>query len=318
MRQPRVSVLIPNYNCARYLPEAIESVLKQDFPNFELLLIDNASTDDSLRVIQRYAALDPRIRFEANPTNLGAVPNWNRCLAEAKGEYIKFLFSDDTLASPRTLTKMVQLLDAHPTAALVATARNIIDEHSRLLGVWDHLGAPGWYDGRDVALRCFEKQANLIGEPSAVMFRSRYARRGFNPQYFQLVDLEMWFHLLEQGGLVYTPEPLCSFRRHRDQLTEYNAKHKIGSNEMVILLHDYAFAKPWLKEQLTRKALFLALYSLRKHPDIRPKMQSLEQQVLERLGRSWFVILWVRHKLCRPFSNLKRWFDKHVFRRPMR
>ena len=77
MKPPKVSVCIPSYNCARYLPEAIESVLEQEFRDFELLIIDDASTDGSRAIIEKYAALDYRVDVQSNPVSLGAVPNWN-------------------------------------------------------------------------------------------------------------------------------------------------------------------------------------------------------------------------------------------------
>ena len=98
MTPPRVSVLIPTFNYARYLPEAIESVMQQDFREFELLIADDASTDASADIICHYAAKDARIRFTIHSRNLGMVANWNWCLSEAKGEYVKFLFGDDRLA----------------------------------------------------------------------------------------------------------------------------------------------------------------------------------------------------------------------------
>src|SRR4029078_349231 len=103
MTSPLVSILIPTYDYGRYLPEAIESVLEQDYPNFEVLISDDASRDDSAKVIARYAAKDPRIRAHIQPANLGMVENWNWCLREARGEYIKFLFGDDKLASREAL-----------------------------------------------------------------------------------------------------------------------------------------------------------------------------------------------------------------------
>src|ERR1017187_7004523 len=95
MTPPKVSVLIPNYNHARYLPAAIESVLQQDFRDFELLISDDCSNDGSAGIIASYAAKDSRIRFQIHPANLGMVRNWNWCLAQARGEYMKFLLADD-------------------------------------------------------------------------------------------------------------------------------------------------------------------------------------------------------------------------------
>src|SRR5471032_2980636 len=106
MTAPKVSVLIPTYNYARFLPEAIESILAQDFQDFELLISDDCSTDNSAEVIARYAAQDKRIRFQIHSANLGMVQNWNWCLSQARGEFIKYVFGDDKLASPTAITQM--------------------------------------------------------------------------------------------------------------------------------------------------------------------------------------------------------------------
>ena len=112
MTPPLVSVLIPTYKYARYLAETIESVLEQDYPNFEVLVSDDCSGDGSAEIILRYAARDPRIRAQIHGSNLGMVENWNWCLREARGEYVKFLFGDDKLASPQALSKLARLLES--------------------------------------------------------------------------------------------------------------------------------------------------------------------------------------------------------------
>src|SRR5208283_3355105 len=99
INRPKISVLIPTFEYGRFLPEAIESVLAQDLMDFELIISDDASRDDSGEVIRRYAARDPRIRYRLHERNIGMVANWNWCLKEACGEYVKFVFGDDCLPS---------------------------------------------------------------------------------------------------------------------------------------------------------------------------------------------------------------------------
>ncbi len=124
MNGPKISVLIPTFNYARFLPRAIESVLAQEFRDFELLIVDDCSTDDTAKVVQPLRARDARVRFAVNSSNLGMVNNWNHCLEQARGEYIKPLFGDDKLCHPQALGKMVGLLESHPSATLAATARS--------------------------------------------------------------------------------------------------------------------------------------------------------------------------------------------------
>jgi len=311
LKSPIISVLIPSYNCVRYIADAIESVLEQQFQDFELIIIDDASSDGSRAVIEKYAALDDRIAFRANPTNLGAVRNWNLCLAQAKGEYVKLLCCDDTLLTPQSLGKMIALLEAHPTAVMAASARKIIDEQSRVVEVCNALGTLGLKNGRAVVVSLLENNGNLIGEPSSVIFRRQNAVRGFDERYRQLVDLEMWIHLLEQGDLVYTPEPLCSFRKHSLQLSVFNSKNQLGRNDQNMLLPDY-FAKPWLRERLSRKALFMQIYDGRKRR-LRPEnVQAIERQMLQMLGRRWYAVLWLRYKAFSAAHRLQRFVVRRL------
>src|SRR6185369_13911842 len=118
----KVSVCIPTYNYGNYIAETIESVLAQNYSDFELLIIDDGSTDRTAEIVDSYARQDPRIRLIVNEVNLGMVENWNSCLEQAKGEYIKFVFGDDLLASPDALGRMTALLDNDNTVSLVCSA----------------------------------------------------------------------------------------------------------------------------------------------------------------------------------------------------
>jgi glycosyltransferase involved in cell wall biosynthesis len=236
---PRVSVLIPTYNYARFLPEAIESVLMQDFRDLEIIISDDSSRDGSGEVIRHFAALDGRIRPVVQERNLGMVANWNWCLKRARGSYIKFLFGDDRLGDRGAIGCLVSMLEDHPRAILAVSARDIIDERSNITSRWDHLGREGCLDGTEVARRCLIQMSNLIGEPSAVLFRASTSGECFDESYRQIVDLEMWIRLLKQGDLVYTPRPLAQFRRHADQQTEVNRQQRIGELEHVRLYHTY-------------------------------------------------------------------------------
>jgi glycosyltransferase involved in cell wall biosynthesis len=210
-------------------------VLAQDWTDYELLISDDRSTDGSAAIIAAYAARDPRIRFQLQPVNLGMVANWNWCLRQARGEYVKFLFGDDRLESPRALRALRDALAHHPSASLAASARSILNAESALVGLWDEFREAGLHPGPAVVQRCLRETRNLIGEPSATLFRRRDAARGFDPRYRQLVDLEFWFHLLEQGDFVYLPDPLCSFRRHTAQQSEQHAIAEVGKWELFEL-----------------------------------------------------------------------------------
>jgi glycosyltransferase involved in cell wall biosynthesis len=312
---PKVSVLLPTYNYARFLPEAIESVLAQDFADFELIVSDDASTDDSAAIIRAYAARDPRIRAHFQEKNLGMVGHWNWCLGQARGEYIKFLFGDDRLVSPRALSRLSALLDGEPSATLAVSARIILDEQSRAVEIWDELGAAGLQPGREVIVRCLRRDRNLIGEPSAVMFRRAAGRRGFDPAWRQLVDQEMWFHLLAAGNLAYEPEPLCAFRRHAAQQTVVNRDSHVSSEETLVILARYlddfsATVNVPLESFAIRRLLFNAIYysrkNSRKDAARTPAVVAAEEKLLARLTPRWYGRCLAWHRLTKPLVNLAR------------
>lgn len=236
---PKITVCIPSYNCARFLPAAIDSVLGQTCTDLELIIVDDCSTDDSRAIIARYAAQDNRISAVFNEANRGMVPNWNFCLSLCRGEYVRFLFADDLLATPDTLERMAGVLDDDRTVSLVASARHFIDADGAVIKTESRFSGGTIAAGTAVVNRCLREGRNLIGEPSVVMFRHSQALRGFNPAYRQLVDLEMWFHLLEQGRFVYLGEPLTSFRIHTDQQTRKNVRDLAHIDDMFLLLDDY-------------------------------------------------------------------------------
>ena len=105
-RAPHVSVCVPMFNGERYLRECIESILVQTYTDFELLLVDDGSTDDTRRIAESYARTDTRIRLNGNTENLGLVENWNHCIALARADWIKFVFQDDTI-HPECLARML-------------------------------------------------------------------------------------------------------------------------------------------------------------------------------------------------------------------
>ena len=313
MTSPRVSVLIPTYNYACYLPEAIESVLEQDFGDFELLISDDCSTDNSAGVITRYAAKDSRIRFQIHQARLGMVKNWNWCLSEARGEYIKFVFGDDKLASRQTLTKLVGLLDDNPPAALAASARYLIGADSEILEIWDEFGRPGRHKGTDVICRCLRQDHNLVGEPSVVLFRKRDAARGFSLRYRQLVDLEFWFHLLEQGDFIYTAEPLSCFRKHSGQQTKVNDATDLGQWEVLQLFEEYQ-TKPYNTVRGLGLRQFNRLYELRKKrkrsEHVPEEVLAMENELSSRISSLWYAAFWLRRRVTRPFDNLGDWLKR--------
>lgn len=313
MNPPKVSVLAPTYNYARFLPEAIESVLAQDFRDFELLIVDDCSADDTAAVVRPYCERDARVRFSVNAANLGLTGNWNHCLQQARGEYIKYMFGDDKFCHPQALGKMVALLERHPSAVLAASARVIIDDKSRVVDIYRDL-ADGCHPGKKVLTSCLMQNGkNIVGEPSAVLFRKMDAERGFAPQYRQMADVEMWFHLLGKGDLAYTGEPLCAFRSHPLQQTERNTETGIAWRE-----HAQFIASQAVQPGFPRDVVFPILFHLRRARSQDAEMLEWQRHLTERWGPGWRGAYWLhclRYRTAKPFRNLAHSLQKRRFRK---
>lgn len=211
-----VSVCMPTYRGAAYVAAAVDSVLAQTFENFELIVIDDCSSDETAAVVGRYR--DARLRFARNERTVGAQDNWNRCLRMARGRYFKLLPQDDLLA-PECLARQVAVLeaDAREELALVFCARTIIDAGTRVLLRRGPRRDGGHISARRLIRSCIRRGTNLIGEPGAVLARTALVRQigGFDGRLPYVIDLDCWFRLLQHGNAHYLPETLASFRISR-------------------------------------------------------------------------------------------------------
>lgn len=319
MPGPLVSICIPTYNHERFLAETLQSVISQTFADFEVIIIDDCSTDASAAVAHDFAARDQRIAVHVNRQNLGMVPNWNRCLELAHGTYVKYMFGDDFFTTTDALEKMVTAMEATPGAVLVAAARTIVDERSRAIEQVSHFPDGFTADGSEAIRRCLLRTTrghNFIGEPSAVMFRRSSAARGFDLRYRQLVDVEMWFHLLEQGRFIYLAVPLISFRHHAGQQTRKNISELNFVDDLIYLFDSYLAQSytgiGWIARAYLR---YYQFYKLLKHAR---QGQHAMPLVLEKInslyGPRRFALLRPWYRLYTPYWQLKSCFLKAIGR----
>ena len=211
---PAVSVCIPSYRGAAHIAATIDSVLAQTFTDLELVIVDDNSPDDTFGIVSSYR--DPRVRCVRNTRNLGPEGNWNRCLAEAKGRYVKLLPQDDLLA-PACLQREVAVLesDARQQIAVVFCARTIVDAESRPVLVRRPFGRRDRrLTANAIFRRCLRRGTNVVGEPGAVLFRRTLADvvGSFDATFGYVVDLDYWLRLLAHGDGYYIAETLASFR----------------------------------------------------------------------------------------------------------
>jgi glycosyltransferase involved in cell wall biosynthesis len=316
MTSPKVSVCIDSFNYGRFLPEAIESVLDQSFQDFELIIADDRSTDGSVEIAQSYAQKDARIKIEVAPVHRGMVKNRNACLSLAHGEYIKWLHADDFLCSCEALARMAAALAANHAVSLVASARQIVNEQSKPIDVWSGFEQERPIAGASVIRRCLFEQRNLIGGPSAVMFRRALAARGFDESFFVMADLEMWFHLLEQGCFAYLREPLCAFRSHRQQQTQRDRSALAPALENRELLRryvhrNYVQLRRWIWKYLEYDAVRRIVRRSRK---LNLNDDDADQAVREWGGWKKYRAAALKNRYREALLKIRRIYERHLHR----
>ncbi len=218
-KNPRVSVVIPAYNNAQFLRATIESVLGQDYDDYELVVADHSSKDGTAEIIEQYAS-NPLVRvMAATPPGGGALANWNRVCGDARGEFVKLVCGDDLIA-PSALREQVAALDANPSAVLVASPRALIDPNGKIILRRRGLaGLSGLVPGR-VAIRASVRAgSNIFGEPACVLFKREILERegGWDSQFPYLIDQATYSRILLHGDLVALPKVLASFRINAGQ-----------------------------------------------------------------------------------------------------
>jgi glycosyltransferase involved in cell wall biosynthesis len=226
---PRVSVCIPTWNGARYLGETLASLAGQDAEGLEIVVADDASTDDTLEVAR--AVVDPRLRVVAHPDRLGIPGNWGRALASTQADKVLVLLQDDVLF-PGAVSSLVEAMEAAPSSVLAFGRREIRREEgdgpeATLLGRTYVAAQEAFYASLDGPLCGVDLvrgalavgrdlNLNVIGEPSFVLLRQSALRRagGFDPRLRQLVDWELWLRLAGLGPMSFVDRVLGAFRVH--------------------------------------------------------------------------------------------------------
>lgn len=250
---PKASVVIPSYNHARFLRKRIESILGQTFQDFELILLDDCSTDESQSILLEYAG-DPRVRVELNKANSGGpFKQWNKGVRLARGEYIWMAESDD-YADARFLERLVAVLDREPEAGFVYCRSCRVDEHGRVEGFGD------WYldlvdpqrwkadfcvEGREQFARYFSRCC-VVPNASAALFRKTAYERvgGADETYRVCADWKVWAAMSLAGKVAFVGEPLNYYRIHQASVLHQNSRKGVTVLESLGVVR-------WILDQVT-------------------------------------------------------------------
>lgn len=213
MKQPLVSVLMPNHNGGRFIAETIRSVLSQSFQDFEFIIVEDASTDDSRKVIASFK--DERIRLIELNKNEHICVALNIGIGQVRGKYIARIDSDDCWL-PEKLEKQIAYMEANPQCGASFTWVNVIDEEGRQLTAEES----GFVDlfhvenkTREEWIRHFFHNGSCLCHPSAVM-RTDVARAmgGYRNVLVQIQDFDMWMRIAKQHDIHILTEPLMNYR----------------------------------------------------------------------------------------------------------
>lgn len=206
----RVSVLMGVRDGGPHLREAIESVLGQTFTAFELVVVDDASTDGTAAMLEAYRLKDARVVVLRNETNMGLTRSLNRGLGVARGEYVARLDADD-VSSPERLAVQVEFLDRHPGIGLAGSACVLTDAEGRAGGLCEPPEG-------DTEIR-WKMTFNNVFVHSTVMFRRSLFGPGemvYDETFPYAQDYELWTRILDRSRAANIPRPLCRFRLHDD------------------------------------------------------------------------------------------------------
>jgi glycosyltransferase involved in cell wall biosynthesis len=225
--QPLISICIPSYNSERFIACTLESVLGQSFTDFEIIIVDDKSTDGTVSVIRSFS--DARIRLIQNESNLGIGGNWNKVLSCAEGKYVKLLCGDDVIY-PGCLARQVGALESPANVAVVLAVcgSNVIAADNRIILRRRFRLPAGVISGGKLIRKSIRWGSNLIGEPAVGLFRKQaLSKEGIsqssNPY---LIDLSLWADLLKQGDAFIDSECLAGFR-----ISGQAASARIGSRQ---------------------------------------------------------------------------------------
>jgi glycosyltransferase involved in cell wall biosynthesis len=233
---PLISVILPVYNAEKYVSQAIESILTQTFQDFELILIEDGSTDQSPRILQSYQTEDERIRLVKNEANLGLISTLNKGIGIAKGKYIARMDADD-ICRPTRLEKQMKFLEKHPEIDVLGTGMEYIQEDGFELGWFEiHPKTPG-------AIRWILMFGNPFGHPTILLRKKAIDKvQGYSEQDRLVEDYALWTRMIQARNGANLDEPLVKYRLHPEsvstanQLEQQEKSHQISLQMLNLLL----------------------------------------------------------------------------------
>lgn len=234
MKKPRISVLLSCYNGSRWLSQAIESILNQTLGNFEFIIVDDGSTDNSLKIIKEYAQQDSRIVVLAKK-NTGLADSLNKGLEIARGDWIARLDVDD-ISEPSRLQKQLIIAESKKNIVFVGSGLFAIDESGSILQTYHY----------PISHRLLVRNlctSRKFPAHSSAFFRTDVVRAigGYRSRIERSQDWDLWLRLSKYGELVCAAEPLVMLRQHSQQITHDESGKKSRIYNKIALISYYLY-----------------------------------------------------------------------------
>ena len=299
---PTVSVILPNYNHSAYLKKRIDSILNQTYQDFELILLDDCSTDDSRAVLSAYKSHPKVSAWVPNEENTGnTFLQWDKGIRLAKGTYVWIAESDD-FADLRFLETTVAAIGQHPEATMCLTGSLLVDERDRVLkrksrDRWKETGEVKVFDGREY-IKHNLLYRNYVYNASMVLFK-REVYDQTDKRFLRLRcagDWQFWIAVAQEGQVVEVRKKLNCFRQHSNKVTSrsrYTGEGVFDTMEIMAYLFAHVQTDPY-RRCLVRGECYRLIKKLPVSPDIRMRLYAKAKEsigasavhyLLERVNR---------------------------------
>jgi len=278
--QPIVSIITPSFNQARYLEQTIQSVLTQDYPHIEYLVLDGGSTDSSVELIKKY---EDRFAYWISEKDSGQAEAINKGLSRAKGQIIAWLNSDDYYL-PYTVSAVVRVFEENPDLVMVYGNMLAVDEQGQTINLLKY---------KQLSLEdllCFQ----IIGQPSTFFRRTALEKAGLlDTSLHFLLDHHLWLRIAQQGEILHVPQTWSAARYHAGAKNRAKAA-EFGREAFRIL--DWVKSQPGLMEAVSRV-----------ERRARASVQRVDARYLLDGGKSLSALkAWIRALLIHPPTALAR------------
>ncbi len=224
MKIPRVTFFVPTYQYGHYLAECVRSILKQSYENFEILILDDCSRDQTPEIAHQLMKDDSRVVYVRHEKNKGHMANYNHGIAMAKGEFLWCVSADDCLASPDVLQRYIDAFNENPALGMAFCRAQIMDEDSQPAEKWiprqnypQLAKIPTVYSGRTFYKKIL--QENFVPVIAAMARKECYEKAGnYNPRLTHTGDWYLWMQFALAWDTYYDPEPMVYYRVHRNNM----------------------------------------------------------------------------------------------------